>query len=324
MDLYDLDLIDEYNNCYLIAFIDAVNRIANGESVKKYSFFDMITESIGDRAKYFKSVHDEMFKDIEILLCRNDDKTLSRYNDVRLPICLSMTEKIYLKAIMQSRYSRLMFDEKEIAETLDKLADVPNIPINEYCESISHNDRAITDTVVENFRLLLKAIREKREIIYSNKTRSKRYENKRGYPVRIEYSVLHDGFQLSLWSEEEERPIKLNLHTMYNIRLTERVRSDAIVPSIMMKGKLCSEPMELELSSSNNTFERANIMLSMFNTRSEMSEGGANRMRIHYYEFDEDDIINMIFSFGPYIKIVSPQRAVEKIKAKVVALSEKY
>ncbi len=35
------------------------------------------------------------------------------------------------------------------------------------------------------------------------------------------YSALYDLFQLSLWSSEEKRPVKVNIHTMYDIGISD-------------------------------------------------------------------------------------------------------
>lgn len=165
--------------------------------------------------------------------------------------------------------------------------------------------------------MLLMAIKERKEITYSNKTREAVYENVHGYPIRIEYSALYDLFKLSLGSSDEKRPVKVNIRSMYDVCVSDNVWNEAQSPSEMMKNKLSSEPIVMELSGKNNTYERANILFSMYKTITEKSNDDKNVLKLYYYEFDEKEIIDSIFSFGPYVKVVSPPIIVDKIREKL-------
>ncbi|MCR4638280.1 hypothetical protein [Ruminococcus sp.] len=107
-------------------------------------------------------------------------------------------QSVYIRAIISSKYGKLFLSEKETAELIDDLGDVPDIPLNDYLISVPSRNHEYNDKFIADIRLLLIAIREGKEIIYSNKTRTAVYENMHGYPIRIEYSALYDLFQLSL------------------------------------------------------------------------------------------------------------------------------
>lgn len=314
----DLELVNEYNNCYFISLINVLNGIVNGEKISKYELNSRIAKEVEDNNGYFSGeIADEVFRECKLLFDITDDNTFKIRSSASIPVCLSEAERIYIRAIISSKYGKLFLSEKETAELIDALGDVPDIPLNDYLISVPSRNREYNDKFIADIRLLLIAIREGKEIIYSNKTRTAVYENMHGYPIRIEYSALYDLFQLSLWSSEEKRPVKVNIHTMYDIGISDNIWNEAQSPSEMMKNKLNNEPVVMELSSKNNTYERANIMFSMYKIETEDNSDDKHRIKLFYYQFDENEIINTILSFGPYVKVISPTAVVDKIKERI-------
>ena len=324
MALSELELSNEYNNCYFISLINVLNGIAEGAKLTKYGINDKIAEAVGDTHEYLSGkIADEVYCECSMLFDIAPDMSFRRRIDVPIPICLSVTERIYIKAIINSRYGKLFLSEKEIEEIIATLGDVPDIPINDYFVSIPQTCYEYSDSYIGNMRLLLSAIKENREIEYSNTTRTAEYKNVHGYPVRIEYSAMYDIFQLSLWSSDENRPVKVNIHTMYNVSVTDNVWNEFMTPLEMMKSRRCNEPIVIELGNDKKTFERANILFSMYEIETEYSADGTHIMKLYYYEFDEYEIINTILSFGPYVKVVSPSDIIEKIKERIKNLKNK-
>lgn len=318
MALANLELSNEYNNCYFISLINVLNGIAEEEKLTKYGINDKIAEAVGDSHEYFSGkIADEVYDECSMLFDIAPDKSFRRRIDVPIPICLSITEKIYIKAMVNSRYGKLFLSEEEAEEISASLGNVPDIPINDYFISIPPSVYEFCDSFIGNLRLLLSAIKGNREIEYSNTTRTAEYKNVHGYPIRIEYSSMYDTFQLSLWSSDEKRPVKVNIHTIHDVSISDNVWNEVMTPSEMMKSRRCNDPIVIELRNDKNTFERANIRFSMYDIETEYSADGTHIMKLYYYEFDEHEIINTILSFGPYVKVMSPSDIVEKIKKRI-------
>lgn len=318
MELSKLELINEYNNCYLISLINVLNGITDGEKIDKYELNNRIADAVGDSQEYFSGkIADEVFDKCSLLFDITSDKDFRSRTDVPIPTCFSVIERIYIKSMVNSKYGKLFLSSKEAEEIIASLGDVPDIPINDYLVSLPSRTYDYSDKYISNLRSLLMAIKENKEIIYSNKTKTAVHENKHGYPIRIEYSALYDLFQLSLWSSEENRPVKINIHSMYDISFTGNIWSEKKSPIEMMKTKRCDKPIVIELNNDNNTLERINIMFSMYNNETEELENGMYRIKLYYYYFDEDEIVNNILSFGPYVKVISPTVIVDKIKDKI-------
>ena len=314
------ELIDEYGNYFFISLINAVNSVIDGEKLKLLSFQNKIISAAGDsEGDYLGEISDEIKSEYGVLFETDNEKFLTNRTDSRVPMCLSETERIYLKSILHSKYSRLFLTDEEISQLDISLNDVPYIPIDEYVVSSPSRPDSFFTKQTDKLRLLLSAIKENREISYSNKTRNADYTNKRGYPVKIEYSVMYDVLQLSLWSPDEDRPVKLNIHSMYDIKATENIWKEKKSPAEMLETKRCKEPIIAEISDDINTLARVNILFSMYDTKISESEG-KYLLEIGYYEYEKDEVIKSLISFGPYVKVVSPSETVDRIKEEIINL----
>ena len=125
--------------------------------------------------------------------------------------------------------------------------------------------------------------------------------------------------QLSLWSSDEHRPVKLNIHSMYDISETGNTWKEKKSPAEMLEPKRCKEPIIVELSDDINTLERVNLLFSMYDTKISESEG-KYLLEIGYYEYEKDEVIKSLISFGPYVKVVSPSETVDRIKEEIIKL----
>lgn len=314
------ELIDEYSNYFFISLINAVNSVVGGEKLKLLNFQNKIISDAGDHeGDYLGEVSDEIKSEYGILFETDDNKILTSRITSRLPMCLSETERMYLKAILHSKYSKLFLSGNEISQLDNSLKDVPYIPIDEYVVSSPARSCDFFENQADKLRLLLSTIKDNREISYSNKTRKMDYKNKCGYPVKIEYSVLYDVLQLSMWSSDDNRPVKLNIHSMYDIKATENTWKEKKSPAEMLETKRCKEPIIVEISDNINTLERANILFSMYDTKITENKG-KYQIEIEYYEYEKDEIIKHLISFGPYIKILSPPEMVDSVREQIIKL----
>lgn len=314
------ELIDEYGNYFFISLINAVNSIVDGEKLKLSNFQNKIINAAGDsECDYLGKVSDDIKSEYGVLFAPDGDNYLTSRINSHIPMCLSKTERIYLKSILQSKYSKLFLSDDEIAQLDSSLNCVPYMPIDEYVVSSPSHPSSFFAKLADKLRLLLSAIKESREISYSNKTRSTHYKNKRGYPVKIEYSALYDVLQLSLWSSDENRPVKLNIRSMYNISLTENIWEEKKSPAEILETKRCKEPIIAEISDDINTLERANILFSMYDTKTAKSNG-KYQLEIGYYEYEKFEVINSLISLGPYVKVVSPPEIVDSIREQIIKL----
>lgn len=328
-NLADLSLSDEFNNYFAIAVINALNAIRAGNMNEK-TFIGKIATLAEDPDQYYFYPYLDQLKakkdhsGLINLLVNTDDSAhwqLVRPN-WEIPMCLSLAERIYLKAILQSRYSAIFFDDEEKAALLKHFQDVPSIGLEAHCAFAGKDTRPQEwpPEEIKNIRLLMSSVRYQREIQYSNAANNgKVYEGCKGYPVRIEYSVFDEKFRLSLWSGDENRPIKINISSMYDIAETGRVWQEPRTPQEMMKTKLAPVPIVMCLRGKEYILERALYSFSMYDTNIEKTGENEYSFRLRYYTFDLPEIIDKLMSFGSAMQVLSPPEAVEKIRERLSA-----
>lgn len=330
--LDSLSLSDEFNNLYSVALINTLNAL-RGETMNEAAFLGSITRLTEDKGNDFYDYNDQL-KDkktqssILNLVVNKSDKAHWRLEKERceIPMCLSLTERVYLKSILRSRYSAIFFDDDEKERLLERFADVPDIGLekNSVFAKNDENMRQFGQDEISKIRALLSAVRYQREIQYSNHANNGvDYKGCKGFPVRIEYSVFDDRFRLSLWSggnhnsNEEGRPIKINISSMYDISETGRKWEAPLTPQEMMITRLSPDPIEMRLKGENYIFERALYSFSMYDTNIERTGEIEYSFRLRYYQFDLPEIIDRIMSFGPAIQVLSPLEAIERIKRRL-------
>lgn len=320
MDWTKQKMIDEYNNDFLLAVVDAFNRLSGDEAIGRNAFRRLLEQNTGDAEGYLFQTIDELMRQCAPIVDTSDPNGWKLRVLSQIPLGLSNIERMYLKMLLQSKYSAIFFDPEERAALLAAFADVPDLAMETLCVTVptEGTDQPISEEEIRNIRLLLTAIDGQREIRYSNRARNGRvYENCRGFPVKIEYTVIDDHFRLSLWSADEERPVKVNIDTMYDLTVTETRWEQELTPLKMMEKRLMSEPIVMEMTDDRKTAERANLAFSMYNTVTERVDGGLWRVSLYCYSVDVENVVNSIFSFGPNIRVVSPPAVVEKIRERL-------
>ena len=158
-------------------------------------------------------------------------------------------------------------------------------------------------------------------LIYTNVDRDgNKHKDKLAIPLRIEYSLKDDKFRASMYSIEDKRAIKVNLHTLKEINVTEKssnLKREDLIKNLKEK-KYCEEPVTIMLKDKRGAMERCFMSFSSFERSSKLIDTNTYEVDIYYYTFQEDDVISKIISLGPYVIVKGPERirntVIEKIK----------
>ena len=314
--LSDLSLSNDFNNFFLIAVFNVFNHMVNSKTSAKRFEKDLyyFTE---DNEMLFKNVVSKLMDEINMLVdTESPDGSWKLFHQTPLPICFTTVERIYLKAILRTRYGEIFLTEKQRSGLLNCLRDLPDIDFEECCIMAPHQPKkSFSDDTIRKIRLLLEAVENNTEIVYSNRTGKRLYVDSVGFPVKIEYAADSDRFMLSLWSESEQRPIKVNIATMFDVRCTDNIWDNPLSPLEMMKDKYMAEPITMLLSPSSANFERALFAFSLYDSEIERMEDGRYLFRLRYYDFDQREIVYKICSFGKDIRVLSPAAIVASVAA---------
>ena len=323
MALPETDLIHQYHNRHLLAFIAVLNQMKRGNTLSFRDLKKQIRQIAGDDFGWLDLLWKYLTENqYENHLFSISDDTIEKLSNNTFFLPMSTPEKIYLKNVLRSPYAVLFLEESLILSLLDKLSDVPDVDFSQIIDFAGVSSAPVFDeTYIKNFQLLIQAIRKRKKIRFINTNRhGVKIKNLDRIPVKIEYSVLLHSFSLSLWNVEEQRPFKVNLERISQICLTGHISDTEYQNAMhMLEDKKKQTPILMRVHNKNNLFERISLFFSAYQKQTVRIDKNTAEISLFYYQFEEDEIIDGILSFGPSVQVLSPEPVIKKIQKKLCA-----
>ncbi len=240
--------------------------------------------------------------------------------------CLTLNQKRLIRTLLQDRRIRLFLEDEEIARLHDALKDIrPLYSMDDilYTETAADSDDFENEAYRARFKTLLESIRQNEvlRIVY-NSSRGER-KTVRIAPYKLEYGVRDDKFRLcgvSLFQNQPSRYIKLNVARM--IRIIPDGPCAAIDCKRLIEQKMLKNPIAIEVSDFRNGFERIFIGLSNYKRISSLNEEtGKCTMQIDCMDDDVQELLILMLSFGPAIRVLGPpdfkQKYIERVRRQI-------
>ncbi|MBC2725257.1 WYL domain-containing protein [Desulfosporosinus sp.] len=326
-----MELFDEVKNRYFHLLFIIINECVFGKT--KDEILMIIDEGEFDQKVIGKNQH--TFADL--VLNSGDDNhnfnLLKQENDLffpcirdtgknPLPIRFTNLEKAWLKALLSQPGIEMILSDETLAQLQTILRDI-DTPIKEdYLEMtniIQLPEISNPEIYETNFRLLLEALIQDKPIRYDNKDRKGNvHKNKLAMPVSLEYSMRDGRFRISMFSLDDNRPIMANLFTLANLRIVnEKVPIDREAARALLFGIYSQEPIVIEVTDKKGAMERSFMCFSGMERSAKHLGNNKYELQLHYYLFEEENLIRNIISLGPYVKVTSPQRIADEIVSRV-------
>ncbi|ADU73442.1 putative DNA-binding transcriptional regulator YafY [Acetivibrio thermocellus AD2] len=240
-----------------------------------------------------------------------------------LPVRFSQIEKAWLKALLDKEEARMILSRETFDKLQKELAGIDTPIKDEYFEftnKIKLPEIANQKAYEENFRLLLNAIIQEKPIRYNNiDKKGNVYNDRLALPVSIEYSMRDGRFRVSMYLLDENRPVMANVFTLSDIRIVdEDVGFDReTAKRLLLEQKYSEEPIILEVTDEKAAMERCFMCFSGMERTARSLGNNKYEIKLNYYLFEEENLIRNIISLGPYVKVISPQRIVDEVVARV-------
>ncbi len=224
---------------------------------------------------------------------------------------LTKLQKGFVKSMLADKKIRLFFDEQMINELREALSDVePLFSVNDivFIETALDSDDYTDDMYISNFKRILFSIKNNKAMrICFNNSRGERKTMKLA-PYKLEYGIRDDKFRLcgvSIYNEKCKSYVKINLARILSITILEQSFELDFEAYIAAKRK--AEPIEIEVYNLRNGFERVFIGLSNYERISSFDEAsGKCKIKIYYTDDEEQELLILLLSFGPAIKVIGP------------------
>ena len=209
-----------------------------------------------------------------------------------------------------------MLNDKRIAlfePSLEGLEDVEPLYLPEdivFFDRYSDGDPFTDPEYIEHFRTIMTAIREHRRLrVHFDGHRYKGLRWKCA-PFCMEYSSKDDKFRFLANGGTET--VIVNVARVISCSLAEKGDPDEFRPKAPRKKEVM-----LELIDERKALERCLLHFSHLEKETERLEDGRYRIKLCYDHGDETEMVIRILSFGPMVKVVSPQGFIDQIRMRL-------
>lgn len=232
---------------------------------------------------------------------------------------LSLLERRWLATILRDPKIGLFMDDDEIAQVSKLIRDSkgsnaePLFNEEDYIRfGVGHDSDDYYDADFRKvFRTILSALRGKSVIGIEYTGYSGKQRCKQVMPLKIEYSMKYDLFRLIYKESKNGRdvilPIRIRRIERASVSSCEAIKDES--PDM--------EKVFVSVSNENSSLERAHIRFANYKVSVKSVEQDKRILHISYPHYEEDELIEVILSFGPAAQVVDPEHVVDKIRAKL-------
>ncbi len=217
---------------------------------------------------------------------------------------LTLLQKRWLKAIWLDPRIRLFSDDCFSDPDVEPLFRPENIDVfDRYADGDPYED----GEYIRHFRLILQTVRDHAPLEIDAVNRNGVLKHYLLMPEYLEYSEKDDKFRLVGHGYR---------HSFVNLaRIVRCSRSSRVIrPADSLSEPDPRRTVELELVDVRNALERALMHFAHFEKQAERLDRNRYKLSITYSREDETEVLIRILSFGPMVKVVSPEGFTELVR----------
>jgi len=217
--------------------------------------------------------------------------------------------------LLQKRWLKSLLDDPRIrlfSVTCEGLEDVSPLYAQDtvcYFDRYSDGDPFKDTQYISNFKTILTAVKEKQnlEIVFNG--RLEKEIKCLCFPWNIEYSSKDDKFRVIATDEKDTWTI--NIGRIISVKVNDRINLSPRLP------KATGNSLIMELIDERNALERVMLHFSHLKKETVQLDKERYRITLHYDRDDETEILIRVMSFGPRLKVLSPDRFISQIKQRL-------
>lgn len=211
---------------------------------------------------------------------------------------LTELEKRWMKSLLADPRIRLF--DPPAAGLEDVMPLYPSGAIV-YFDRYTDGDPYEDPAYIEHFRIILQALRERRWLRLEFVGHHGQPHSWRCIPQRLEYSGKDDKFRLI--TGNNRTALSVNLARITHCHLMEPAAPGQFHPRTAHR-----QTLVLELTDERNALERVMLHFSHLEKETEHLDGNHYRLTLHYETEDETELLIRVLSFGPALKVLSPEK----------------
>lgn len=225
---------------------------------------------------------------------------------------LTLLQKRWLKALLQDPRIALFNPDATGLEDVEPLYKPDTfVFFDQYTDGDPYED----ETYIENFRLILTAIREKRALRIRFRGHTGIRHSFVCMPYRLEYSAKDDKFRLLSLGKRNTHTI--NLARVRSCTLLEEHDPDRIH---LPKERTCE--LTMLLHDERNGLERVLLHFSHFEKETLRLEDRLYQIKLRYDKEDETELLIRVLSFGPILEVTASDAFINLVRDRLAKQRE--
>ena len=293
-------LFSEVYSRYYNAVAEVLARAVSGALTDK-EMYDIVREKAFSES--VMTIPDLLKKQVWQLML--PDNTTPIRNIPEMP--LTELEKRWLKSLLADPRIKLFSPSEQGLETVKPLFSADDfVYYDRYTDSDPYDD----PKYIENFSAVLTAVKEKRRLKIRFAGHLGTEQSWECIPQKIEYSAKDDKFRLIVTAPHGMSTI--NMARVKSCETGEKYSPDEYSPKETMKKELV-----MDLVDERNALERVMLHFSDLEKETRRIDDTHYRINLKYYTEDEAEILIRVLSFGPVLRVISPDSFITRIKSRI-------
>jgi len=219
---------------------------------------------------------------------------------------LTLLQKRWLKTLLNDPRIKLFSVTDEGLEGVEPLySDNTFYYFDRYTDGDPYSD----ERYISHFQTILRAIKEKSYLTIRSLARSGRTRKYICYPWHLEYSSKDDKFRLYA---TDKNTLRINISRILSTELTARPYEKPKAPKMRMG------TIVIKLTDDRNALERAMLHFSNLRKETVRLDEKHYQITLHYNRDDESELLIRVLSFGPCIRVISPDKFIELIRERLI------
>ena len=223
-------------------------------------------------------------------------------NKPKMP--LTTLQKRFIKTISIDPRFKLFCDTE-----LSELAGIEPLYSEDdfyYFDRIKDGDPYTDSDYIKNFRTILRGLKENKHLKIVFRGGKGLIRTGIYTPRRLEYSEKDDKFRLLCMYRNELTTI--NLARIKSCELGNTFNESKIMPYHRKKREVI-----LQIINERNALERCMLHFANFEKETRQIDKNCYEMKLTYFSDDETEVLIRVLSFGPMVKVLSPQSFIDLI-----------
>lgn len=272
-------------------------------SLTDKKMFEIITRNAFSESSVSIPQH---LKDTSWPLLTENNKTVLKSSPAAPLSCL---QKSWLKSILLDPRIKLFSPEIKGLENVKPLYNPEDIV---YFDKYTDGDSFSDPEYINNFQTALRAFRSGKALKIEYIDRREKTISLKCFVKNLEYSLKDDKFRVNAFYQGESFTLNMN-----RIKSCEELEDE--LSENQRISQRAKKEVVLQLTDERNSLERAMIHFSHLEKEARQTEQNRYTIKLKYYQEDEAEMLIRVLSFGPMIKVISPEDFAEKIKSRLFA-----